>query len=70
MASGADQITIPRLAAKAFRHILSRKQSKYVPVLKWLDYVVKKSAPPCEKELLKLGRIIKEGEAVFCGYKY
>lgn len=70
MASGANHITMFRLAAKAFRHILSRKQSNYIPVLKWLDYVVKQSAPPCGKELVKLGRIVKEGEAVYCGYKY
>lgn len=70
MASGANHITMFRLAAKAFRHILSRKQSNFIPVLKWLDYVVKKSAPPCGKELVKLERIVKEGEAVYCGYKY
>lgn len=70
MASGANHITILRLAATAFQHILRRKQSNYVPVLKWLDCVIKKSTPPCGKELVKLGRIVKEGEAVYCGYKY
>lgn len=70
MASGANYMTILRLAAKAFQHVLSRKQSNYAQVLKWLDNVIKKSAPPCGKELVKLGRIVKEGEAVYCGYKY
>lgn len=63
-------MTILRLAAKAFQHVLSRKQSNYVPVLTWLENVAKKSAPPFGKELVTLGRIVKEGEAVYCGYKY
>lgn len=70
MVSGANHITMLRLAAKAFQHILGRKQSNYVVVLKWLDYVIKKSAPPCRKELVRLGRIVEEGDAVYCGYKY
>ncbi len=68
--SGANDTMIHRLAAKAFHHVLSRKQCNYAPVLEWLNDAIERSAPSGGKELLKLGKIVKEGEAVFCGYKY
>lgn len=62
--------TILRLAAKAFHNVLRRKQSKYGQVLEWLDAAIQRCAPADGIESLKMGRIVKEGEGVFCGYKY
>jgi hypothetical protein len=54
-----------RLAAKAFQSTLGRKQSKYGEVLKYLARLVEESAPANQREAVKLGRIVKAGEAVF-----
>lgn len=64
-------ITAPfRLAAKAFQHILRRKQSKYGEVLLWLEGVMESSVAGSRREVVKLERIAKNGEGVFRGYKY
>ena len=59
-----------RLAAKAFQHILSRKQSKYGEVLQWLQGMIESSVAGNPNEALKLERIANNGKRVFCGYKY
>lgn len=59
-----------RLAAKAFSTVLGKKQSQYGPVLEWLDVAIQTAAPTIGKESFKMRRIVKEGEAVFRGYKY
>jgi len=59
-----------RLAATAFRNVLSRKQSNYREVIAWLDVAIRKSAPSCKTEASRLNRIAKHGEAVFRGYKF
>lgn len=66
----ADDIMLHRLAAKAFNSILRRKQCKYGPVLEWLDGVLQRSAPTEGKELMKLARVVRKGEAAFKSYKY
>ena len=39
-------------------------------VLEWLDLAIQAAAPADGKESLKMGRIVKDGEATFRGYKY
>lgn len=62
--------TYYRLAAKAFDHVLRRKQSQYGQVLAWLRVTAQASAPTSGKEALMLGRVVRDGEAAFHGYKY
>ena len=65
-----EHFDTPRLASKAFRHVLGRKQSRYRGVLDWLDGAIVNAGPRSCRELLKLKRIAKQGDKVFAGYKY
>lgn len=57
------------LAAKAFRSILAKKQSKYGPVIFWLDHAIWRTKPDNAKEMWRLNKVVKEGDAVFLDYK-
>ena len=59
-----------RLGATAFRSVLGRKQSKYREVTAWLEVAIRESMPGNGKELSKLRRIARQGDAVFSDYKY
>ena len=59
-----------RLAAKAFRNVLSRKQSKYHHVMLWLDDAIRRTKPDKTREMWRLNRIVKEGNAVFLNYQF
>lgn len=61
---------IHRLAAKAFRNILGRKQSKYGQVIAWLEDAIWRTKPENAKEMWRLNRVVKEGDAVFLDYKF
>ena len=61
---------IHRLAAKAFRSILAKKQSKYGPVIFWLDHAIWRTKPDNAKEMWRLNKVVKEGDAVFLDYKF
>ena len=66
----ANQRMIHRLAAKAFHNILSKKQSKYRDVILWLNQAIWRTKPDDTMEMWRLNRIVKEGNAVFLGYKF
>lgn len=66
----ANQRMIHRLAAKAFRNILAKKQSKYRLVILWLDDAIRRTKSDKAKEMWKLNRIVKEGDAIFIDYKF
>ncbi len=61
---------IHRLAAKAFRNILAKKQSQYRHVIIWLDEAIRRTKPDNAKEMWRLNRVVKEGDAVFLDYKF
>ena len=61
---------IHRLAAKAFRNTLAKKQSKYRHVIIWLDEAIWRTKPDNAKEMWRLDRVVKEGDAVFLDYKF
>ncbi len=61
---------IHRLAAKAFRNILAKKQSKYRHVIIWLDEAIRRTKPDNAKEMWRLNRVVKAGDAVFLDYKF
>ena len=59
-----------RLASKAFRRVLGRKQSGYHGVLAWLDGAIVNAMPGNARAVLKLQRIAQQGDQVFAGYRY
>ena len=61
---------IHRLAAKAFRKILVKKQSKYGHVIAWLDDAIWRTKPDNASEMRRLNKVVKEGDAVFLDYKF
>lgn len=61
---------IHRLAAKAFRNILGKKQSKYGHVIVLLDGAIWRTKPDNASEMRRLNRVVKEGNAVFLDYKF
>ena len=61
---------IHRLAAKAFRNILAKKQSKYGHVILWLDDAIWRTKPNSAKDMSRLNRVVNEGDAVFLDYKF
>ena len=58
------------LAAAAFRFVLRRKQTRYAPVLHWLDLVAKESRPATNSEAVRLMQVIKRGTALFDGWRF
>ena len=70
MANPSMILTLHRLAAKAFRNILVKKQSKYGHVIAWLDDKIWRTKPEHVKEMWRLNRVVKEGDAVFLDYKF
>lgn len=61
---------ILRLAAKAFRNIVGKKQSKYHLVILWLDDAIWRTKPKDANEMWRLNKVVKEGDAVFLDYKF
>lgn len=64
------RMMIHRLAAKAFRNILAKKQSKYRHVMLWLDDAIWRTKPNNAKDMSRLNRVVNEGDAVFLDYKF
>ncbi|DAA73918.1 TPA_exp: putative Telomerase reverse transcriptase [Trichophyton benhamiae CBS 112371] len=46
------------LGATAFRRVLSRRQSYYAPVLRWLDALLRACRPPTDREHFRLRRAV------------
>ena len=61
---------IHRLATKAFRNTLAKKQSKYGNVIIWLDHAIWRTKPDNVKEMWRLNKVVREGDAVFLDYKF
>lgn len=58
------------LAAAAFRFVLQRKQTRYAPVLRWLDSLGKASRPTSNTETIRLAQVVKKGNALFEGWRF
>lgn len=58
------------LAAAAFRFVLQRKQTRYAPVLRWLDSLGKASRPTSNTDAVRLARIVKNGNVLFEGWRF
>ena len=59
-----------RLAAKAFRNVLGKKQSKYGDVILWLEDAIGRTKPKAAKEMWRLNKVVRESDAVFLDYKF
>ena len=54
----------------AFRHVLSRKQSRYCVVNALLDGVIEGSTAKGAVERMRMARVIREGNRMFQGFKF
>lgn len=53
------------LGAQAFKKVLHRKQTKYRPLLDWLETVIRK-----ERGDRATAAVVEQGDGPFAGYKY
>lgn len=58
------------LTAAAFRFVLKRKQTRYAPVLRWLDSVGKESRPSANGEAVRMMQVVKRGDILFDGWRF
>jgi len=63
-------VNFGRLAAQAFRSILSKKQTAFLGVIDWLNTTLADAVPFKEKEALKLAKAVQQGNIVFRNYRY
>lgn len=61
---------IQYLAAAAFRSVLGRKQTRFAEVLRWLNLVWKNARPGRDREAVRLAKVVREGNAVFAGWRF
>ena len=73
-----QSIVIHRLAGRAFRRVLRQKQTRFRPVLAWLDQWMLEGGTgggteggiEGDRELERLERIAVVGDEVYRGYRY
>jgi telomerase reverse transcriptase len=58
------------LATAAFRFVLRRKQTRYAPVLHWLDSLWRASRPATNAEAVRLLRVVRKGNALFEAWRF
>jgi telomerase reverse transcriptase len=58
------------LAAAAFRFVLRRKQTRYAPVLHWLDSLGRASRPATNADVVRLLRVVRKGDALFEAWRF
>lgn len=58
------------LAAAAFQFVLKRKQTRYAPVLRWLDSLMKEWRPVTNMEAVRLTQAVKRGNVLFDGWRF
>lgn len=59
-----------RLAGRAFGHVLGQKQTAYRAVVVWLDGLMAGVNVGSRREVERLERIAREGDAIFRGYHF
>jgi hypothetical protein len=59
-----------RLASRAFLSVLSRKQSKFQPVLAWLNNQAAASKPRTREDAMQLLKAIRIGAQAYQDFKY
>ncbi|KAF7718306.1 Uncharacterized protein PECH_001106 [Penicillium ucsense] len=70
MACSVHPFQLQHLASAAFRFVLRRKQTRYAPVLQWLEQQWRVSRPTSNAEAVRLLRVIKKGDALFGGWRF
>lgn len=58
------------LGAGAFCHVLARKQTQFAAVLRFLAQLQRANRPRTDREALQLRRVMREGNAIFDGWRY
>jgi telomerase reverse transcriptase len=64
------RLQIQHLGAAAFCHVLSRKQTQFSSVLRFLEQLQRATRPETDRDALQMKRVIREGNAVFDGWRY
>ncbi|CRG91151.1 telomerase reverse transcriptase [Talaromyces islandicus] len=67
---GVSSLQIRHLCAAAFRHVLLRKQTTFVYVLKGLQLMERSSRPKTDREIILLRRVMKEGNSIFDNWRF
>ena len=70
---GAGQIPpshIHHLTISAFRFVLTRKQTQYAEVLRWLDGVGRATKPKVDGSAARVARVVREGNSVFGEWRF
>ena len=70
MESHITNRTCDRLATRAFRTILAKKQSRYRDVIAWLDGAIAEVKLATRQEVFRLDEIVDKGNAMFSGYRF
>lgn len=71
--TGAGQIPpshIHHLTTSAFRFVLTRKQTRYAEVLRWLDGVGRATKPRVDGSAARVARVVREGNSLFGGWRF
>jgi telomerase reverse transcriptase len=58
------------LASAAFRFVLRRKQTRYAPVLHWLDSLWRASRPATNADAVRLLQVVRKGNALFEAWRF
>ncbi|KAF5865472.1 hypothetical protein ETB97_003730 [Aspergillus alliaceus] len=61
---------IQYLAAAAFQFVLSRKQTRYTLVLRWLDLVLKGSRPRSDAKAIRLAQVVQKGNVMYGSWRF
>lgn len=58
------------LAAAAFRHVFSRKQTRYGAVLSWLDQMYKANRPKTDGKSVRLAQVVRKGNLLYRSWRF
>lgn len=58
------------LAAAAFQFVLSRKQTRYTEVLRWLELISKAARPNSDRAAVRMTQVVRDGNLIFDGWRF
>lgn len=58
------------LVAMAFRYVLSRKQTRYAAVLRWLEMEWKAARPNSDRAAVRMAQVVRKGNSMFAAWRF